>query len=167
MSLFPQNLIDHVVWTHDGKRVEISPPAVVREYPRRQASYETAKPQPLSTWGPSRLAPLGAIVHGRSGDKSSDCNVGFWARDEEEYAWLRSLLTISKIKELLDQEYAGGAIDRCEIAGARAVHFLLRDHLDRGVNSSSSYDVLGKLVAEYLRCKQVEIPVKFLDKGTI
>ncbi|CAK7245887.1 MAG: hypothetical protein STHCBS139747_007492 [Sporothrix thermara] len=112
-------------------------------------------------------APLGSIVHGRSGDKSSDCNVGFWARDDEEWDWLRSMLTIKEMQVLLDKEYNGGAIERFEIRGVRAVHFLLRDHLDRGVNSSSSYDVLGKLVAEYLRCKQVDIPIKFIEKGTI
>jgi hypothetical protein len=48
-----------------------------------------------------------------------------------------------------------------------AVHFLLKDHLDRGVASSSTYDVLGKNVAEYLRCKHVDIPQKFLDRGKI
>jgi hypothetical protein len=31
------------------------------------------------------------------------------------------------------------------------VHFLLRDHLDRGFNSTSTYDTLGKNVGEYLR----------------
>ncbi|CAK7233746.1 hypothetical protein SCUCBS95973_008700 [Sporothrix curviconia] len=121
----------------------------------------------LSSWGPTQKAPLGSIVHGRSGDKSSDCNVGFWAHDDEEWDWLRSLLTGKEMQSLLDKEYNGGAIDRFEIPGVRAVHFLLSDHLDRGVNSSSSYDVLGKLVAEYLRCKQVDIPVKFIEKGTI
>jgi hypothetical protein len=48
-----------------------------------------------------------------------------------------------------------------------AVHFLLKDHLDRGVASSSTYDVLGKNVAEYLRAKHVEIPNKFLGRGRI
>lgn len=50
---------------------------------------------------------------------------------------------------------------------AKAVHFLLKDHLDRGVASSSTYDVLGKNVAEYLRTKHVPIPTKFLEKGRI
>ena len=47
------------------------------------------------------------------------------------------------------------------------MHFLLKDHMDRGVASSSTYDVLGKNVAEYLRCKHVEIPNKFLERGRI
>jgi hypothetical protein len=76
-------------------------------------------------------------------------------------------LTVNKIKELLEDEYCGGKIDRFELPHLKAVHFLLRDHLDRGVNSSSSYDCLGKNVSEYLRCKKVGIPKKFLDKGKI
>lgn len=80
----------------------------------------------------------------RSGDKSSDCNVGFFVRNDDEYDWLRSLLSVNKIKELLAQEYKGGKIDRFELPNLNAVHFLLRDHLDRGANSSSSYDILGK-----------------------
>lgn len=48
-----------------------------------------------------------------------------------------------------------------------AVHFLLKDHLDRGVSSSSTYDVLGKNLAEYLRCKLVDIPERFLVRAKI
>ncbi|KAL1890216.1 hypothetical protein Sste5346_008370 [Sporothrix stenoceras] len=167
VSLFPQSEIEHTVWTHDGQRVPVSAPSTVQEYPRRQESYETQSPLALTSWGPTKVASLGSIVHARSGDKSSDCNVGFWARNQEEWDWLRSFLTVTEVQSLLDKEYNGGAVDRFEIPGVRAVHFLLRDHLDRGVNSSSSYDVLGKLVAEYLRCKPVAIPTKFLEKGTI
>lgn len=48
-----------------------------------------------------------------------------------------------------------------------AVHFLLKDHLDRGVACNSTYDVLGKNLAEYLRAKHVQIPKIFLDRGKI
>jgi hypothetical protein len=66
---------------------------------------------------------------------------------------------------MLDEEYKGGAIERFEIPGIRAVHFLLRDHLDRGFNSTSTYDTLGKNVGEYLRAKWVDIPNRFLARG--
>lgn len=48
-----------------------------------------------------------------------------------------------------------------------AVHFLLHDHLDRGVSCSSTYDFLGKQVAEYLRSKHVDLPTKFLNRGRL
>lgn len=49
----------------------------------------------------------------------------------------------------------------------RAVHFLLHDHLDRGVSCSSSYDFLGKNAAEFLRARHVDLPVRFLDRGKL
>jgi hypothetical protein len=87
----------------------------------------------LSTWGETARAPLGYVVLGRSGDKASDCNAGFFVRNDDEWEWLRSFLTVDKIKELLgSEEYKGKPIDRFEIPGIKAVHFLLHDHLDRG-----------------------------------
>jgi len=107
------------------------------------------------------------VVHGRSGDKSSDCNVGFFVRNDDEWDWLRSTLSLAKIRDLLQEEDKGKKIDRFEIPALKAVHFLLRDHLDRGANASSSYDILGKNVCEYLRSKHVDIPQQFLDRGKI
>ena len=167
VALFPQKLAKHQVHTFDGKTIDISPPTNTKVYSRQQPSYETSPPVEATTWGATIKAPLGYIVHGRSGDKSSDCNVGFFVRNNDEWDWLRSTLTVAKIRELLEEEDKGGKIDRFEIPGIKAVHFLLRDHLDRGVNSSSSYDCLGKNVCEYLRCKKLEIPTLFLDRGKI
>ena len=69
------------------------------------------------------------------------------------------------MKHLLADEYKGGAIERCEFEGLRAVHFLLKDHLDRGVSCSMSTDLLGKNCAEYLRARWVDVPLKFLARG--
>jgi hypothetical protein len=74
--------------------------------------------------------PPGSIVLGRSGDKCSDANVGLFIRKDEEWEWLRSLLIVEKIKELLVlEEYKGKPVDRFETSNIRAVHFLLYDHL--------------------------------------
>lgn len=167
VALISQSLVDHQVHTFDGRSIKISSPALTQTYPRQQPSYETVSPHPLNTWGESVRVPLGYVVHGRSGDKSSDCNVGFFARDDEEWDWLRSALTVPKIRELLGDEDKGERIDRFEMRHLRAVHFLLKDHLDRGVNSTSSYDCLGKNACEYLRARPIEVPKKFLDKGKI
>jgi len=43
----------------------------------------------------------------------------------------------------------------------------IMDFLDGGIASSSRIDGLGKGVGEYLRSKHVEIPIKFLQRGTI
>lgn len=57
--------------------------------------------------------------------------------------------------------------DRFELPNIFAVHFLLHDHLDRGVSCSSTHDVLGKNVAEFLRARHVDLPVTFLNRGKL
>jgi hypothetical protein len=167
VTLLPQNLVAHkaiLPWA-DNKAIDISVTKNTKEYPRDQPSYETKDPVDLKTFGKTTRGPMGWVVGGRSGDKASDANVGFYVRHDDEWDWLRSLLTIDKIKQMLDEEYVGGKIERFEMPGIRAVHFLMRDHLDRGFNSTSTYDTLGKNVCEYLRAKWVDIPNKFLNRG--
>lgn len=119
-------------------------------------------------WGRTVRAPLGWVVHGRSGDKGSDANLGLWVRHTVEWDWLRGLLSVRRMKELLADEYVPGReIERFEIPGLKAVHFLLRSHLDRGVSCTSSYDALGKNVAEFVRARWVDVPVRFLERGRL
>ena len=67
----------------------------------------------------------------------------------------------------MDEEYKGQKIDRMEFPNLWAVHFLLHDHLDRGVTANARYDILGKFIAEFLRLKQVDVPVAFLEKALL
>lgn len=103
----------------------------------------------------------------RAGDKGSNCNVGFFSREASEWPWLRSLLSTEKFKELMGPEFHGQKIDRMEFPNLWAVHFLIHDHLDRGVTANATYDVLGKFIAEYVRAKHVDTPTMFLNKGTL
>lgn len=185
VSILPQSAIQHVCYVpFKGLEIPIPAPTETEDFRYEQETYETASAVDLASFGPTTRAPLGYVVHARSGDKGSDANVGFFVRNYDEWDWLRSLLTVSKIRELLDEDDTGKPICRFELPNisgmswlnvwsltqaylVTAVHFLLKDHLDRGVASSSTYDVLGKNVAEYLRCKLVDIPTKFLDRGSI
>ncbi|KAF2279596.1 DUF1446-domain-containing protein [Westerdykella ornata] len=169
VTLLPQATIRHRAHLASGEVIDIPPPSVTKTYPKQQPSQDTTSDiVKLSSFGETVRAPLGTIVHGRSGDKGSDCNVGFWVRHQDEYAWLRDLLSVDFIKELLDEEYKRGRrIERCEFPGLRAVHFLLKDHLDRGVSCTLSVDFLGKNCAEYLRAREVDVPLRFLAKGRI
>jgi hypothetical protein len=56
--------------------------------------------------------------------------------------------------------------DRFELPNIWRVHFF-HDHLDRGVNSSSTYDFLEKHVAEFLRCRHVDLRIRFLNRGKL
>ncbi|KAH7391176.1 hypothetical protein DE146DRAFT_663685 [Phaeosphaeria sp. MPI-PUGE-AT-0046c] len=172
-SLLPQEELGVKVHNLWGKKAvtELAAPTITKEYARQQPSYETSSPADLSSFGETVRAPLGYIVAGRSGDKASDCNCGFFVRHDDEWDWLRSFMTIDRVKELLGPEEWQGKgskpIDRFEMPHLRAVHFLLHDHLDRGYNACSTYDTLGKNAMEYLRAKTVDLPKKFLDRGRI
>lgn len=112
-ALLPQAEVKHKVnlmWS--GQQIDIPVAGSVKEYTKRQWSYETRDPKPFESFGPTTRGPLGWTALGRSGDKASDGNVGFFVRNDDEYEWLRSLLTIDKIKELLGPEYNGKEIDR-------------------------------------------------------
>ncbi|RYN79825.1 hypothetical protein AA0117_g3584 [Alternaria alternata] len=178
-SLLPQSAVKqrvHCIWDgdtssgfQDGKKtLDIPLAPTFQDYSRQQPSYETHSPILLAHFGPTVRLPLGSIVLGRSGDKCSDANVGFFVRHDDEWEWLRSFLTIDKIKELLGpEEYKGKKVDRFEMKNIRAVHFLLHDHLDRGYDACSTYDTLGKNVCEYLRARSVDLPVRFVERGVL
>jgi hypothetical protein len=170
-TLLPQTAFQqrvHCLWD-ESKVIDMPQPPETRTYDRQQPSYETKDPVDLASFGETVKLPLGRIVLGRSGDKCSDANTGFFVRHDDEWDWLRSLLTVEKIKELLGPEEAAKAthIDRFEMPHIRAVHFLLHDHLDRGYDACSTYDTLGKNVCEYLRSRIVDVPKKFADRGFV
>ena len=111
VTLLPQTDMSHVVHCEDDRAIDIPPPTTTRTYPTQQPSQDT----PLQKaggqdFGPTVKGPLGWLVHARSGDKGSNANVGFWVRHNDEYDWLRNLLTTSTIKELLADEYNGEKI---------------------------------------------------------
>ncbi|KAK6996976.1 hypothetical protein R3P38DRAFT_3221513 [Favolaschia claudopus] len=156
-----QTEVRHAAHMHDGRVVEVPPPTVTRVFDRRQPS-DPGVSLKGGQFGETTRAPLGMIAHARSGDKGSDSNVGFFVSDPEQYEWLRRLLTVTTMKELLGGEYNRKEIDRFELPNIYAVHFLLHEHLDRGVSCTSTVDFLGKNVAEFLRAREVDIPRKFL-----
>ncbi|KAK5062656.1 hypothetical protein LTR84_004729 [Exophiala bonariae] len=168
VALFPQKDAKHVCHVpFKGISIPIEPPVDTVEFLHSQASYNTADAIDFASFGKTTRTALGAVVHARSGDKGSDCNVGFFVRNADEWDWLRHTLSMERIRELLGDDDTGKPIFRFELPNIHAVHFLLKDHLDRGVASSSTYDVLGKNLAEYLRCKYVDVPDIFLRRGRI
>ncbi|KAK4960329.1 hypothetical protein LTR10_003224 [Elasticomyces elasticus] len=147
--------------------IEVSVPRKTLSEKLVQPSYEPDSPAALESFGSTSLKPLGRVMHARAGDKGSNCNVGFFPVHDAAWPWLRSFLTTERFIELLADDYKGQHIDRMEFPGICAVHFLLHDYLDRGVTANATYDILGKFVAEYIRCKKVEIPDKILELGTL
>ncbi|KAI2083754.1 hypothetical protein LOZ36_005452 [Ophidiomyces ophidiicola] len=173
VTLLPQSEVNHqahLPWLN--RTVDIAPPTESKVWPAQQPTQPvTVQPADVLTdFGPTVRAPLGYVVHARSGDKGSDANCGFWVRHADEYAWLRSLLSTEKAQELLGKEWREDgmmSIERFELPHLHGVHFLFRNLLDRGVGVTRTVDFLGKNVAEYLRARWVDIPMKFLDRGKL
>lgn len=176
VTLLPQANVQHqahLPWLKSNNRVvDIAPPTETRIWPAQQPSQPTtAQPADILTdFGPTVRAPLGSIVHARSGDKGSDANCGFWVRHADEYNWLRSLLSVDRMQQLLGREWRDDgtmSIERFELHRLHGVHFLFRNLLDRGVGVTSTVDFLGKNVAEFLRARWVNVPERFLNRGRL
>ncbi|VUC31575.1 unnamed protein product [Clonostachys rosea] len=168
VALMPQTFVEETAHLPDGTVKKINPPTKTQEFPREQPSQAvTTNPIDLSSLGPTTRGPLGWVVMGRSGDKSSNANLGLFVRHEDEWDWLRTVLSTEQLRKMLGKDDVGKQIDRFELPNIWGVHFLLKDHLDRGFNSTSSFDSLGKNLCEYIRSKYVDIPNVFLEKGKI
>lgn len=174
VTLLDQKQVTHKV-NFEGRQTIIPPPTLTHTFPERQPSQAVTQHQidiTGGTFGPTQRMALGSIVNARSGDKGSDCNCGFWVSRDDEYTWLRNLLSIANIKTLLGKEYDETRvpkieIERFELPNLRAVHFLFRNLLDRGATSTATVDFLGKNCAEFLRSRHVDVPVRFLDRGRL
>lgn len=168
--IFPLDKINHRVKLSNGRTIQAPPSPETRKYPVQRPSYETQTPIALSEFGQTQRAPLGSIVHARSGDKADNSNVGFFVRNQDEYPWLQSFLTVPRLKELFADDWPKDkqpAVERCEFPNILAVHFRVLDFLGGGIASSSRIDGLGKGVGEYLRSRVVDVPVRFLERGWI
>jgi hypothetical protein len=100
---------------------------------------------------------LGRIFGARSGDKGGCANCGIWAKTDEEYSYLCSYLTVSKLKELA-VDLKSYKIDRYDFANLRAVNFYIHGLLGEGVSSSHRIDKQAKSLGEYLRAKLIDFP---------
>jgi hypothetical protein len=106
-------------------------------------------------------APLGRVVGARSGDKGGNANVGVWARDDAAYEWLRNMLTVERLHELLP-ETAAHRTERHELPNLRALNFVVHGLLGRGVAENALLDPQAKGLSELLRARVVDVPVELL-----
>ncbi|ESK91393.1 duf1446 domain containing protein [Moniliophthora roreri MCA 2997] len=133
-----------------------------------QESYPPKVETNLSAFSPTRRAPLGKVVCARSGDKAGNANVGLWVRNDDEWPWLQSFLTIERFKHLVGKDYKPEyRIERFEMPHIRAVHFVTYGILEGGVSSSSIVDQLAKSFGEFIRARHVDLPVKFLERPAV
>ncbi|KJK67400.1 Protein of unknown function DUF1446 [Aspergillus parasiticus SU-1] len=135
----------------------------------RPSQYEPLQPResydPVSPTiynGPTKEIRLGDIALARSGDKGANLNFGVFVSNPAHWEWLRSFMTISRMRDLLGDDWDDSfAIERVEFPHIHAVHFVIYGILGRGVSSSSRLDGYGKGFADYIRDKVVSVPVQF------
>ena len=108
--------------------------------------------------------PLGRLCGARSGDKGGNANVGFWARDDRTYAWLRAELTVDRLRELLT-EAAGLEIRRFELPNLRALNFVIIGLIAPGVAATTRPDAQAKGLGEYLRSRYVLVPAELVPQA--
>lgn len=125
-ALMPQDAIQQQVMLRSDCTISVPPPKYTEEYAVLRPSYETAEAADLSTFGPTERAPLGSIVHARSGDKADNSNIGFFVRQGDEYPWLRAFLTVERLKWLFGEDWSkcnpNRRVERVEFAHLHAVH---------------------------------------------
>ncbi|KPM46511.1 hypothetical protein AK830_g170 [Neonectria ditissima] len=114
---------------------------------------------------PTTKARLGDVVLARSGDKGGNLNVGFFVRSEDEWQWLRGFMDHERMKILMASEWRNEfKLERCELTGIHAVHFVIYGILSKGVSSSARLDALGKGFAEFVRDRWVDLPSQFVQR---
>jgi hypothetical protein len=156
-TVVPPSVVTQVLHLPDGSTSDIPhtlgaapvsmPPSIV--------------PPDLPFEGPRVDLPLGRLVGARSGDKGGNANVGFWARDDRGYAWLRQELTVDLVRELLT-EAAELEIRRYELPNLRAVNFVIVGLIAPGVAATARPDAQAKGLGEYLRSRTVSVPAALL-----
>ena len=120
---------------------------------------EIKNDEPLPTpVGPSSTTTIGTVCGTRSGDKGGDANLGIYARNDKAWAWLDNTLTTERLKELLP-ETQNLTIERYRYPKIRSLNFLIRGLLQEGVAASTRQDPQAKALGEWLRSRQIDIPI--------
>jgi hypothetical protein len=156
-TLVPQDVIEEVVVTDDGRRSRV-PPYPLQEPAKVAVPAPHLSPPPR---GPAVRVPLGLPFGARSGDKGGNANVGVWARSDAAYAWLAQFLTVERFRELIP-EARDLVVDRVDLPNLRALNFVVHGILGEGVAASTRHDPQAKSLGEYLRSRYVEMPAILL-----
>eukprot|EP01006_Ploeotia_vitrea_P022079 TRINITY_DN54492_c0_g1_i1.p1 TRINITY_DN54492_c0_g1~~TRINITY_DN54492_c0_g1_i1.p1 ORF type:complete len:638 (-),score=36.14 TRINITY_DN54492_c0_g1_i1:77-1990(-) len=105
----------------------------------------------------TQLVALGELFGARSGDKGGNCNLGVWARNEQQYRWLVHNMTPERLKQLLP-ECRDLKVDRYRFDNLLGVNFVVYGLLAPGAAGNALVDPWAKSFGEYWRSKAVLVP---------
>ena len=157
-AIVPAELVPQYVHILDGETtmVESSNP----QGPPLELESDQPLPKPV---GPSSSTTIGTVCGTRSGDKGGDANLGIYARNDKAWAWLDNALTTEQLKELLP-ETQNLTIERYRYPKIRSLNFLIRGLLQEGVAASTRQDPQAKALGEWLRSRQMDIPINVIKE---
>lgn len=159
----PREAVEHTVVLPDGERRAVADPPTGPALGAIPATAPGAAPDTATAPdGPTRRAPIGAVLGARSGDKGGNANIGLWATDDAGYAWARDHLDVERVRALLGPEAAGLRIERFELPNLRSLNFVVHGLLGEGVASCTRPDPQAKGLGEYLRSRLVDVPESLL-----
>ena len=105
---------------------------------------------------------LGAIAHGRSGDKGNHANIAIIAYTQAGYDWLRANLTAEAVAQFF-APMKPSRVERFEAANVLGLNFLLHDILAGGASRSLRIDTQGKTLALTLLQMEIEPPANIAE----
>ena len=179
-AFVPQTDVPHVAVLADGTRIDIEPPKdttdgepVVEPGVTSRERSEWGSETTLSTssraiLGDTARAPLGRLVHARSGDKGGDANLGVWIpadhpHRESAFTWLAAFLDEDTVRDLLP-EAAGLDVEIHPLPNLAAVNVVIHGLLGEGVASSTRLDPQAKGLGEWLRARDCAVPTALLPE---
>ncbi|MDX1691174.1 MAG: acyclic terpene utilization AtuA family protein [Acidimicrobiia bacterium] len=146
--------------TVDGEPVDVAVPPIS---PLEAPDAEPGEHLRLDDGRCCATVPLGRVVGARSGDKGADANVGVWAHTDAAFAWLDRFLDVGRLRSLVP-EIGDLAVDRHRFPNLRALNFVVRGLLgEGGVAASTRLDPQAKTLGEFLRSREVEVPLDLLE----
>jgi len=164
-GLAEQAECEHRVTLADGTSLVIGLPDTD---PSAQRSGVPAMAEPFdpSRFGKTVAAPLGKVIHARSGDKGGDASLGVWCKSPESYEWLVAYLTGERIHALMGLAEQV-QVDSFPLPNIHGVLYVLRGQFGRSGTSNIMLDQIGKGLGEFLRACMTDIPVSLLKSETV
>ncbi|KAA1420229.1 DUF1446 domain-containing protein [Nocardioides humilatus] len=156
-----RSTVQHTVVHHDGT-TEVIPDPKTATTPIDPLEGQRPSPFPAPSDRLTRRIPLGTFVHGRSGDKGGDANIGLWVKNDghpkyaERVTWLTKFMSRRRVRELIP-EAADLDIEVYVLPNLGGVNILIHGLLDEGVAATPRFDPQAKGLAEWIRSRLVNI----------
>jgi hypothetical protein len=160
-AYIPRSSVQHTVVHHDGSTEVIDDP-LSDSTPIDPTEGLRPSPYPAPTDTLTRKLPLGTFVHGRSGDKGGDANIGLWVKNDghpkyaERVTWLTKFMSRRRVRELIP-EAADLEVEVYVLPNLGGVNVLIHGLLDEGVAATARFDPQAKGLAEWIRSRLVNI----------